>query len=213
MRKFSLLDHIIVEIDTALKTLRPATPRQGTRDNPATAIADCHLDKAQTKHVAGLMRVNHAGEVCAQALYQGQAMTAQLAQIREQMEEAAHEEIDHLSWCEVRLTELNSKPSILNPLWYTGSLMIGAVAGLAGDRWSLGFVAETEKQVTAHLATHLRHLPEKDAKSRAILTKMQEDEIEHAQLALRAGGKELPFVIRQAMRFASRLMTKTSYHI
>lgn len=213
MRKFSLLDQMIVEIDAALKTLRPASPRKSARDNPATAIADCHLDNSQKRHVAGLMRVNHAGEVCAQALYQGQAMTAQLAQVREQMEEAAGEEIDHLSWCEDRLVQLNSKPSRLNPLWYTGSLMIGAVAGLAGDRWSLGFVAETEKQVTAHLEKHLRLVPEKDAKSRAILTKMQEDEIEHAQLALRAGGRELPFVIKQAMRLASRLMTKTSYHI
>ena len=159
------------------------------------------------------MRVNHAGEVCAQALYQGQALTAQLKEVKAQMTEAAAQEVDHLAWCEQRLSELGSRPSILNPIWYGGSIALGALAGLAGDKWSLGFVAETERQVTKHLQTHQQHLPTQDVKTKAILAKMQDDEEHHAEVASKAGAAELPFFIKQLMQCVSKLLTKTSYYI
>lgn len=159
------------------------------------------------------MRVNHAGEVCAQALYQGQALTAQLTHIKKQMSDAAAEEIDHLAWCEERLTELGSKPSLLNPFWYGGSIILGALAGFVGDKVSLGFVAETERQVSAHLQHHLQQLPAKDKKSQAILFKMKEDEEQHATTALNAGAIELPYIVKQLMRVVSKLMTKSSYYV
>ncbi|KTD19573.1 2-polyprenyl-3-methyl-6-methoxy-1,4-benzoquinone monooxygenase [Legionella londiniensis] len=213
MRKFSLVDLIVSEIDTALQTLLIVRCRKSRRENPAKDIPASNMNREEMRHVAGLMRVNHAGEVCAQALYQGQALTAKLTDIREQMARAAEEEVDHLAWCEERLAELNSRPSILNPVWYVGSLMIGALAGLAGDRWSLGFVAETEKQVTKHLASHLGHLPAHDHKTRAILAQMQADEIQHAEAALRSGGRELPLPVKKVMSGVSKLMTKSSYYI
>ena len=157
------------------------------------------------------MRINHTGEVCAQALYQGQALTARLPQVRNRMERAAAEENDHLDWCEGRLQELDSRTSLLNPIWYAGSFAIGAAAGLAGDKWSLGFVAETEQQVGAHLDDHLNRLPERDSKSRAILEQMKEDEARHADQALKAGGAVLPGPIRFAMRLSSKIMTGTVY--
>lgn len=159
------------------------------------------------------MRVNHSGEVCAQALYQGQALTAQLTHIKKQMCDAAAEEIDHLAWCEERLAELDSKPSLLNPLWYAGSIVLGALAGFAGDKVSLGFVAETERQVARHLQRHLNKLPLKDEKSHAILLKMKEDEEHHASTAINAGAIELPLIVKQLMRVVSQLMTQTSYYI
>ncbi len=212
MSHLSPIETLLLEVDTALRTLAPPSQRQSLRHSPAQTINEQALSTSEKRQVAGLMRVNHAGEVCAQALYQGQALTAQLAEVRSQMADAAAEEVDHLAWCEKRLQELGSQPSLLNPLWYFGSLMIGSLAGLAGDRWSLGFVAETERQVSAHLQSHLDKLPKQDDKSRAILEQMNEDEKQHAELATEAGAAELPFIIRKTMQAVSKLMTKTSYH-
>lgn len=213
MRQLSLLDQVIHEFDTGLRALFVPAKRASKRNTPGQALEDAPLNSVQKRHVAGLMRVNHSGEVCAQALYQGQALTAQLEEVRTQMEQAAEEEVDHLAWCEQRLSDLDSQPSILNPLWYCGSFMIGALAGLAGDKWSLGFVAETEKQVTAHLQNHLQKTPSQDLKTKAILDQMQEDEMHHADVAIAGGGVKLPAPIRQAMRLASKIMTKSSYYI
>ncbi|ASQ47468.1 2-polyprenyl-3-methyl-6-methoxy-1,4-benzoquinone monooxygenase [Legionella clemsonensis] len=211
MRRLSLFDSLIDEIDAALRTLMPPKTRPSTRRTPAASISEKSLNAAEKKHVAGLMRVNHSGEVCAQALYRGQALTAQLVEVKTQMTKAAAEEIDHLSWCEQRLDELNSQPSLLNPLWYFGSLMLGIVAGAAGDRVSLGFVAETEKQVSTHLQKHLRKLPAQDNKTRHILEQMHEDEMHHADIAIAAGAVELPEFIKQIMSAVSKLMTFSSY--
>ncbi len=213
MRQPGLLDQFISEVDTALRTLFVPKQRATQRAVPGHALQDAPMNREERRHVAGLMRVNHAGEVCAQALYQGQALTAQLTEIKVQMAQAAAEEVDHLAWCEQRLRELNSQPSLLNPLWYSGSLMLGILAGWAGDRWSLGFVAETERQVTAHLEKHLQHLPNQDIKSQAILSQMQEEETQHAEAAVGAGAADLPFVVKQLMRGISKLMTKSSYYL
>lgn len=213
MSGFSLIENFLVEIDTALRTLAPPSQRESKRKSPALNLSEQTLNTEEKRQVAGLMRVNHSGEVCAQALYQGQALTAQLPKVRAQMAEAAEEEIDHLAWCEERLKDLNSQPSILNPIWYFGSLMLGSLAGLAGDRWSLGFVAETERQVSNHLQSHLNKLPAQDEKSKAILKQMDEDERHHAELAQNAGAAELPPPLRGLMRLVSKLMTYSSYHI
>lgn len=213
MRNLSLIDNLLCQVDTALRTLVPPKQRNNLRSTPGEQTKESNLSPQEKKHVAGLMRVNHAGEVCAQALYQGQALTAKLPKIRAQMNEAAAEEIDHLAWCEQRLTELNSQPSLLNPLWYLGSFMMGSLAGIAGDRWSLGFVAETEEQVAAHLQAHLQHLPAHDQKSRAILAQMQEDEAQHAEFAKSAGAAELPLAIKMLMQSVSKLMTHSSYYV
>lgn len=207
------IDTLIAEVDSALRTLIPPPKRIPTRCSPAHEIIDYPLTPSARKHISGLMRVNHSGEVCAQALYQGQAWTAQLTHVKQQMNQAAAEEIDHLAWCEERLSELGSKPSILNPIWYSGSLILGALAGLAGDKISLGFVAETERQVSAHLQKHLEKLPPEDKKTKAIIERMQHDEEHHASEAIQAGAMELPFIIKQLMRVVSKLMTKTSYHL
>lgn len=209
----TLLDRVIKEVDNTLRTLIPPTTRPATRLSPAKAIAESPLSAAEKKHIAGLMRVNHAGEVCAQALYQGQAITARLDQVKEQMNQAAAEEVDHLAWCEERLHQLDSHPSILNPIWYCGSILIGALAGIAGDRVSLGFVAETERQVTKHLQSHLQGLPSEDKKTKAILEMMQADEEHHANVAMEAGAQELPLVMKQVMSLVSKLMTRSSYYI
>lgn len=213
MRHLSFIDKVLCEIDSALQTIIIPKQRAANRVNPGKDIEESLLNKEEKRHVAGLMRVNHAGEVSAQALYQGQALTAKLTTVKAQMTQAAEEEIDHLAWCEQRLRELDSQPSFLNPLWYSGSLLIGALAGLVGDRWSLGFVVETERQVTAHLEKHLNHLPPHDLKTRAILNKMQEDEAHHAEVASSAGGAELPFLLKQLMHGVSKLLTKSSYYI
>ncbi|MCW8409119.1 2-polyprenyl-3-methyl-6-methoxy-1,4-benzoquinone monooxygenase [Legionella sp. PATHC035] len=213
MLPMNTLDTLIAEVDNALRTLFPPAQRMSARPSPAEPINDTKLSIQEKKHIAGLMRVNHAGEVCAQALYQGQALTAQLTHIKQQMNDAAAEETDHLAWCEKRLVELDSKPSILNPFWYGGSMILGAVAGLAGDKISLGFVAETERQVSSHLQRHLDKLPEHDKKSHAILRQMKEDEEQHAATALKAGGIELPYLVKQLMRVVSKLMTKSSYYV
>lgn len=207
------IDNLIAEVDSALRTLIPPTKRVPTRRSPASEMVDYPLPSATKKHIAGLMRVNHTGEVCAQALYQGQGLTAHLTHIKQQMNQAAAEEVDHLAWCEERLTELGSKPSVLNPIWYGGSLILGALAGWAGDKISLGFVAETERQVTAHLQKHLQGIPPEDKKTTAILERMQNDEEHHASEAVLAGAVELPSIIKQLMRVVSKFMTKSSYHL
>lgn len=213
MRYPGVLERVIHEIDTALRTLCVPSQRMSTRANPGASFPDARLNNQEKQTVAGLMRVNHAGEVCAQALYQGQALTAKLPQVRAQMTHAANEEIEHLAWCETRLRELGSAPSVLNPLWYSGSFMIGALAGLIGDKWSLGFVAETERQVAAHLAHHLNHLPAHDQKTKAILKQMQTDEATHAESATAAGGAPLPAAIRTLMQAISKIMTTSSRRI
>ena len=213
MRKFSRLDRLLIEADKTVQALVPAHTRNCTRDNPAHLIPDTPLPAAEKKHVAGLMRINHAGEICAQALYRGQALTATLDAVKEQMHEAAQEEIDHLAWCEARLHELDSHPSILNPFWYAGSWLIGAFAGLIGDRWSLGFVAETERQVTQHLERHLQQLSPADKKTKAILSQMKADEMAHAEQAYQAGAAQLPSLIRHLMYAISKILTKSSYHL
>jgi len=213
MRTFNLIDTLIIEADHAIRALIPPIKRISTRLSPASPLPESALTINEKKHIAGLMRVNHAGEVCAQALYQGQALTAQLTHVKKQMNEAAMEEIDHLAWCEQRLNELNSHPSVFNPLWYAGSLILGAIAGLAGDNISLGFVAETERQVTSHLQKHLQDIPAGDVKTVAILQRMQEDEEYHALTAVKAGATELPFIIKRGMTLVAKIMTKTSYYI
>lgn len=212
MRQFSFSDRLLQGVDNALKTLLPPTPRITPRQTPGADLEDT-LTAKEARLVEGLMRINHAGEVCAQALYQGQALTAKLPNIRAKMAEAAVEEEDHLAWCETRLNELNAKTSKLNPLWYTLSFTIGATAGLVGDKWSLGFVVETERQVTEHLSSHLAQIPASDKKTQAILETMREDEMTHATVALEAGGASLPPPVKILMTLVSKLMTKTAYYI
>lgn len=206
----NFIETAITQFDQALKTLVPGTVT-AKRENPANLVDESQLENSQRKHVAGLMRINHTGEVCAQALYQGQALTARLADVRESMDKAAEEEIDHLSWCESRLKELDSHPSLLNPLWYSLSFGLGAIAGLVGDKWSLGFVAETENQVCEHLKDHLGKLPEADRKSQAILNQMLIDEGQHAISAKNAGAADLPQPIKTAMGLMAQIMKKTVY--
>lgn len=212
MRRYTLADTLIGHADQVLKTLTPNTA-PALRANPAQTHQAAPLDTQQQQLIAGLMRVNHTGEVCAQALYHGQALTAKLPTVREEMQRAALEEQDHLAWCEDRLKELNSHISVLNPLWYGLSFGIGAVAGLAGDKWSLGFVAETEKQVCKHLESHLAQIPDFDQRSHAILAQMHTDEDHHRQQALAAGGVELPQPIKEVMGIVSKVMTKTSFYV
>lgn len=206
-------ERIIDAIDTTLRTLFPPSHRAAERPCPGESLPETNLNAGEKRHVAGLMRVNHSGEVCAQALYQGQALTAQLEKIRDQMEQAAREEMDHLSWCEQRLAELSAGPSLLNPLWYTASFVIGALAGLAGDKYSLGFVEETERQVSAHLQNHIAKLPEKDQRSKAILDQMLADEQHHAEQAHNAGAAALPVAVQTLMGLVSKLMTRSSYYL
>lgn len=209
-RRLSPLDRALEQFDQALRTVFTPPP-PASRPNPAGAVPDAPLTDAERRHAAGLMRVNHAGEMMAQGLYQGQALTARLETVREAMEQAAREEFDHLAWCEERLAELRSRPSRLNPVWYAGSFVLGAGAGLAGDRWSLGFVSETEDQVVAHLRGHLGRLPARDRKSRAIVEQMKADEQRHGSEARAAGGAPLPLPARGFMGLISRLMTRTAY--
>lgn len=211
-RRYTPLDHLLINTDQALRTVF-GRPRLTERRNPAADLMDAELRPDQRRHVARLMRVNHTGEVCAQALYQGQALTAKLPETRQRLERSAKEENDHLAWCEERLEELGDRKSLLNPIWYAGSFALGALAGLAGDKWSLGFVVETERQVEDHLDDHLTQIPAHDEKSRAILEQMKADEIHHAQVAKSAGGADLPAPIRQAMKLTSRVMTRTAYWV
>ena len=209
----SFVDQLIVHIDQGLRTLTGKLDAESLRKNPSDGIKEFSLNDKQRKHSAGLMRINHVGEICAQALYQGQALTARNPSTRDNMKLAAQEEIDHLNWCEQRLQELNSHTSYLNPLWYVGSLTMGIVAGLAGDQWSLGFVAETERQVVRHLETHLVKLPEIDEKSRVIVEQMHQDEAKHATMAVESGANELPVLVKTMMSVTANIMTKIAYWI
>ncbi len=211
-RKLSPLDGLLVQIDRALRTVAVDKPPHD-RISPAKDTAEQALTEQEKRHAAGLMRVNHTGEVCAQALYQGQALTAKLTTVRSEMEHAADEEIDHLAWCQERVTQLGSHTSLLNPLWYGLSFGIGATTGLISDKLSLGFVAATEDQVCQHLESHLDKLPANDSKSRAIVEQMLEDEAKHADAALNAGGLKFPAPIKGLMTIMSNAMTKTSYRI
>jgi ubiquinone biosynthesis monooxygenase Coq7 len=198
--------------DRALRTLF-GRPQVTERGNPAAALEEPELNEGERELAARLMRIDHTGEICAQALYQGQALTARLPEVRQKMERAAAEENDHLDWCEQRIEELGGRTSLLNPLWYAGSFALGTLAGVAGDKWSLGFVAETEHQVGEHLHGHLERISPADTRSRAILQQMKEDELEHAHQALQGGGAPLPAPLKLAMRLASKVMTKTVYWV
>ncbi len=211
-RKLSFTDRLISQLDQGLRTLF-GQPDVTERANPTATVPEAELNHEERTLASRLMRVNHTGEVCAQALYQGQALTARLHGVREQMERAAREENDHLAWCEQRLQELGSHTSLLNPAFFAGSFAIGAVAGVAGDRWSLGFVAETENQVVSHLQDHLHRLPSHDDRSRAIVEQMKNDEAKHASHAEEAGGTRLPLPIRLGMKATAKIMTGTTYWV
>ncbi|VXB83507.1 2-nonaprenyl-3-methyl-6-methoxy-1,4-benzoquinol hydroxylase [Pseudomonas sp. 8BK] len=211
-RHFSPVDRLLLQADAALRTLLPFSG-QPTRPSPAIVQPEAELDEQQAQHIAGLMRINHTGEVCAQALYQGQALTAKLPQVRQAMEHAADEEIDHLAWCEQRIRQLGSQPSILNPLFYGLSFGVGAAAGLISDKVSLGFVAATEDQVVKHLDEHLQQIPLEDQKSRAILEQMRVDEEQHACNALDAGGLRFPAPVKFGMSLLAKVMTSTTYRV
>lgn len=210
-RHYRFIDRLLIEANHALTTV--FAPAQAARANPAGNIADVALEFGERQHAAGLMRVNHTGEICAQALYMGQAAVARDDATRSQLLTAAQEETDHLAWCAQRLDELDSRASVFNPLWYAGSHAIGVLAGLRGDGWNLGFVVETERQVEAHLAEHLHTLPAGDARSRAIVEAMKADEARHADNALNAGARILPKPIPQAMAMASKVMKWIAYRI
>lgn len=211
-RHYSLLDRALMRFEHALAT-GVAGNTHAERPNPAADTPELVLDDRARRHAAGLMRVNHTGEVCAQALYVGQAAVARNERTRRDLERAAQEETDHLAWCGERLVELKSRPSLLNPVWYAGSYAIGVAAGLAGDGWNLGFVVETERQVEAHLQAHLESLPRGDERSRAILRTMKADEARHADYAQAAGARPLPQPIPRLMAFASAIMKSIAYRI
>lgn len=203
------IDQAIVAFDRALRTL-VGSPT-ASRPYPATNVADAELTDAQKRDAAALMRVNHCGEVCAQALYQGQALASENDVLRRELERAAREEEDHLAWAEQRITELGGRTSLLNPLWYLGSIAIGFTAGKFGDAWNLGFLKETERQVEQHLQGHLDRLPPEDERTRVVVAQMQREEAGHARTAETLGARELPMPIKTAMKMAARAMTSTSY--
>jgi ubiquinone biosynthesis monooxygenase Coq7 len=205
------IDRAIIEIDRALRTIW--APARSVRPVPGAGLRDVKLDTVQKLHVIGLMRVNHCGEICAQALYQGQALTSRDHAVKDALRDAADEETEHLAWTEQRIAELGGHKSLLNPLWYAGSLSIGLIAGRLGDKWNLGFLAETERQVEAHLDSHLLHLPKEDARSRAIVELMRLDEIRHAETAIHFGAAELPRIVKMAMKTVAKVMTKAAYHL
>lgn len=211
-RHYSPVDKLLMQANSALRTLLPFSCAP-YRPSPAKTYFEATMSEQEEKHVAGLMRINHTGEVCAQALYQGQALTAKLPEVRNAMEKAAQEEIDHLAWCEERVRELGQKTSILNPIFYGLSFGMGAAAGLISDRLSLGFVAAIEDQVCKHLDEHLEQLPMTDEKSRAILEQMRIDEEKHSTTAISAGGLKFPAPIKAGMTLLSKVMTKTTYRI
>lgn len=212
MRHYSPLDNLFLNLDTALRTVA-GKPLLTERPNPADGIAEAPLSDSERELAGRLMRINHAGEVSAQGLYQGQALTAKLPEVREKMERAALEENDHLEWCERRAKELGTHVSYLNPFWYVGSVAIGALAGAIGDKWSLGFVVETEHQVCRHLDSHMAQLSEEDQKTHAILKQMHEDEARHADMAQAAGGAPFPTPFKVVMKTVSKVMTKTAYWV
>ena len=211
-RSYTAIDRLIISFDGALR-MATGQAYAATRENPAGSTPEVMMDEENRQHAAGLMRINHAGEVCAQALYAGQAVTARSPEVQAEMQQAANEEIDHLSWCKDRLDELESKPSKLDPLWYAGSFAIGAVAGLAGDGWSLGFLKETENQVEAHLEGHIEKLPPEDARSRAILDQMKIDEAKHAKMAEDSGAYDLPRPVRRLMKLTASAMKAVAYRV
>lgn len=206
-----LADQLINEFDRALRAI--AGVASAVRPSPGQEKPEAELDAKERAHAAALMRVNHVGEICAQALYQGQALTARDAQARAALEQAAHEEQDHLAWSAERIRELGGRTSLLNPVWYAGSFAIGALAGALGDRWNLAFLAETERQVEEHLTGHLEALPGADERTRAVVAAMRSDEAKHRASALRLGAAELPDAARAAMRLASKVMTTVAYRI
>jgi ubiquinone biosynthesis monooxygenase Coq7 len=203
------LDEVIICFDRALRTL--TVPAQSARPLPGENLHEGGLNETETRFSAALMRVNHSGEICAQALYEGQALTARDGSVQQALQKAATEETEHLAWTERRIEELGGRKSLLNPLWYGSSFALGALAGLLGDKWNLGFLAETEHQVERHLEQHLQRLPQQDLKSRAILEQMKSDEASHATIAISQGAAELPPPVKLAMRLASKVMTKTAF--
>lgn len=205
------LDQVIVEFDHALRTVSASA--YSRRPIPGCGLPEVELDRGQKDHVIGLMRVNHCGEICAQALYQGQALTSRDPNVREALRVAANEETEHLAWTERRIVELGGRKSLLNPVWYVGSLTMGLFAGVLGDKWNLGFLAETERQVEAHLDGHLSSLPAEDLRSRAIVEQMRLDEIQHAEMAIQHGAAALPVVVKGAMKVVASVMTKVAYRI
>ncbi len=209
-RQITPVDRLIAGLDSFLKTVSTA-PTHATRESPARKVDDTQLSASEKSHAAGLMRVNHAGEIAAQGLYQGHAAVARDPEIEGQMQRAADEELDHLAWCEERLTELGAAPSRLSPVWYGGAFVMGAASGILGDRWGLGFIEETERQVVQHLTGHLDRLPPDDAKSRAIVHQMRDEEALHGANARDAGAAELPSGVRRLMRLTAKIMTRAAY--
>ena len=211
-RQLTPIDRLLASANNALRTVAAPAGRSA-RPNPAANIIDADLDARQKRHAAGLMRINHAGEVAAQALYQGHATVARDKHVEAQMQHAADEEFDHLAWCEERIQELGENVSKLSPFWYAGAYAIGAASGILGDKWSLGFIAETERQVCAHLDDHLEDLPPEDMKSRAIVEQMRDEEEEHGENAKNAGAADLPAPVKRLMRMTAKVMTKTAYWV
>jgi ubiquinone biosynthesis monooxygenase Coq7 len=206
-----MIDQFILEFDKALRTVFAPAPTR--RSMPGADLPEAELNDAGRRHAAALMRINHCGEVCAQALYKGQALTSRDPAVKQAMEEAAWEETEHLNWTERRIAELGGRKSLLNPLWYAGSLAIGIAAGKLGDAWNLGFLAETERQVEAHLDSHLATLPAGDRRSWAVLDQMKTDEVRHAETAVRMGAHDLPLPVKAVMRLSSKVMTTLSYRV
>lgn len=211
-RRLTPVDRLLAGVNNALRVVA-APAGQSPREYPAATVDEAELAAHERAHAAGLMRVNHAGEIAAQGLYQGHAAVARDHDIEAKMQQAASEEFDHLAWCEQRLGELGAEPSRLSPLWYAGSFAIGALSGTFGDRWSLGFIAETERQVCDHLSSHLDELPQDDAKSRAIVAQMRDEEAEHGEEAKAAGAAELPEPLKRLMQLTARVMTTTAYRL
>ena len=209
-RRLTLLDRLLSGVNNALRTVGAPAGRPA-RDNPALAIDEAELSRQEIAHAAGLMRVNHAGEVAAQGLYQGHSAVARDRGLEKDLQQAADEEFDHLAWCEQRLAELGQGRSRLTPVWYAGAFTIGAVSGILGDRWSLGFIAETERQVCSHLSSHLDRLPDNDGRSRAIVEKMRDEEARHGQNAIAAGARKLPRPVQRLMALTAKVMTRTAY--
>lgn len=205
------IDRMIIQFDKGLRTL--FAHAQSARPVPGDELAEASLSDEEKKLTVSLLRVDHSGEICAQALYQGQALTARDPVVQKALEQAAWEETEHLAWCERRIAELGGRTSLLNPVWYTGSLAIGALAGVLGDKWNLGFLAETERQVESHLDGHLKWLPVQDVKSRAIVEQMKLDEIGHAATAVNYGGAELPLPVKAAMKLTAKVMTGAAYWV
>lgn len=205
------MDRLITEFDKALRTVFAAAPT--ARARPGSELPEADLSETEKRHAAALMRINHCGEICAQALYQGQALTSRNEATRQAMEHAAWQETEHLNWTEKRIEELGGRKSLLNPLWYAGSLAIGLTAGVLGDDWNLGFLEETERQVEGHLDSHLASLPAADVRSREIVGQMKVDEAQHAETAAALGAHQLPLSVKVAMKVMSKVMTSTAYYV